>query len=96
MYEKLDFYQEKKVIRRNTAVLFQRNLNQPEYPKFKNFCEHCTGLLNTPKQNWLFFSFPTHDWENNLWNDILVCRVCFSFLAERHFKKIGNTEKEYK
>src|SRR5271154_4268048 len=82
-YTLLDRDQEIFIIRRNTAILFQENLNDPKYPRYKNFCEECCGLLNSRKENWLIFAYPPK--YKYARTEILTCKTCFAFLAEKCF-----------
>jgi hypothetical protein len=92
-YEKLDHKIEDFIIRRNCAILFQDKLNDERYPTYKNFCENCGGLLNSKRRNWLIFSYPPPC--NYQRNDILTCKVCFSFLAEEYFSNPVQTKRVY-
>ena len=82
-YTLIDRDQESYIIRRNTAILFQYHLNDSRYPRYKNFCENCGGLLNSRKSNWLIFAYPPKYHYNR--NEILTCKTCFAFLAEKCF-----------
>ena len=64
-------------------MLFQNKLNDPKFPKFKNYCENCGGLINIYRLNWLIFAIPYPCAFKR--REILTCKTCFSFLAEEHY-----------
>ena len=64
-------------------MLFENNLQDHTRPKYKNYCENCGRLINIRRNNWLLFAAPPMcHWKRN---EVLVCKTCFTFLAEEYF-----------
>ena len=51
VYLNLDYEKEKYIIRRNIAILYQNKLNDPKFPKLRNYCESCGCLINIQRVN---------------------------------------------
>jgi hypothetical protein len=85
VYLNLGYEKEKYIIRRNTAMLYQNKLDDPKFPRMKNYCENCGGLINIRRVNWLIFAIPPPCPFQR--SEILTCKTCFSFLAEEYYQE---------
>jgi hypothetical protein len=92
IWEKCDCRIENGVILRNQQMTKDLKLKDKERPKYQNHCEHCGTLLNTYRQNWMLFSFPSPYDRYYTRSEILTCKTCFRDLSEEYF---GMKEEEY-
>ena len=84
-YQRITPDKEAFLVRRNKRIAVANNLLDDQFHNYKNFCEECGGLLNSRKENWLIFLHPEDC--KYVRTEILTCKVCFSFLAEKYFSK---------
>ena len=63
-------------------------MDDRKFPRLKNYCENCGGLINIRQVNWLIFAIPPPCSLQR--SEILTCKTCFSFLAEEYYREGGN------